>query len=76
MMRSMSEGHLTEERTQLSYHAPLFTNYVQAGHGTTTQRKAGLQLRRKVRAIEHAITTDADLKDCSAVAGWMVFTTT
>jgi len=30
-------------------------------HGTTTLRKAGLQLRRKVRAIEHAITTDADL---------------
>ena len=26
-----------------------------------TLRKAGLQLRRKVRAIEHAITTDADL---------------
>ena len=30
-------------------------------HGTTTLRKAGLQLRRKVRALEHAITTDADL---------------
>ena len=30
----MSERRLTEERTHLSYYAPLFTNNVQAGHGT------------------------------------------
>jgi hypothetical protein len=30
-------------------------------HGTTTLRKAGLQLRRKVESVERALTTDADL---------------
>jgi hypothetical protein len=35
MIRSMSKNRLTEERTQLSYYAPLFTDNVQAGHSST-----------------------------------------
>jgi hypothetical protein len=52
-------------------------------HGTTTLRKAGLQLRRKVRALEHALTTDADLVSTLGIetgamplpiGGWIVDT--
>jgi len=44
MMRSMSEGYLTEERTQLSYYVKLFTDNVQAGHSSTDA--IGLQRRQ------------------------------
>ncbi len=52
-------------------------------HGTTTLRKAGLQLRRKVHAVENALTTNADLASTLGIEsggipltirGWIVDT--
>ncbi len=52
-------------------------------HGTTTLRKAGLQLRRKVQAVENALSNNADLATAldieqgekpSAIRGWIVDT--
>jgi len=52
-------------------------------HGVTTLRKAGLQLRRKVRAVQHALTSNADLASMLGIEteamplpilGWIVDT--
>ena len=51
-------------------------------HGATTLRKAGLQLHRKVQAVEHALTTQADFAaqlgmaddDSWNLRGWIVDT--
>ena len=52
-------------------------------HGTRTLRKAGLQLRRKVQAVQNALTTNADLASTLGIEtgamslpirGWIVDT--